>query len=600
MVLRMLNPFRMRAGGTAVAQRTHLQQVLIISHSADASGMDVMDNLCTALEFGKIGFAVIDIARSVPLPALDAFDSIVICTERIWELGDEKSASLEKHVRDGCGMLAAYRCWSEELSAVFGMGSADLAPAMHTTTGLSFDTELFPGTAGLKVGNARWEFDHSRYDVSAEQLQPDCQILARDSGKRPVAWSRRHGEGRVVYWNTEVLFCRALRGFLLQSVLGTMAVGVSAAAGFAMFHVDDFPVSLSDERREPVASEFPDLDWNGFFFGVWHADMMALREKHGLKYTWYTIINYSDVDNRADADPASFAITSGPEILARRFQAVETVASDDEYGFHGYNHEPLVEGVWPDLATLERKLTMARQLWQGIVPAPLPTSWVPANNWYHPDHVRLIRKVFPEIREVCGIFSTGEAGMGEYREFGPEPWDHSLTCLPRETYGYALTPEVRMMMLSQIAAMGMWTHFVHPDDIYDIPSGSDDNSYRRNAHGQLWRATNAQGTPGLLPQLEAWITQVRSLFPWLDFVTTSEAAARYRAHLEASVNVLVSPMGVEVHCDAGGLFQVRSDAGTKIAADNGAKVIDQRATANGTLNLVRCRPGKTLLHTRPD
>ena len=40
------------------------------------------------------------------------------------------------------------------------------------------------------------------------------------------------------------------------------------------------------------------------------------------------------------------------------------------------------------------------------------------------------------------------------------------------------------------------------------------------------------------------------------------------------MNVLVSPMGVEVHCDAGGLFQVRSDAGTKIAADNGAKVID--------------------------
>ena len=72
-----------------------------------------------------------------------------------------------------------------------------------------------------------------------------------------------------------------LRGFILQTVLASMGAGVSAAGGFAMFHVDDFPTSISDARLEPVATEFGDLDWDGFMFDVWHADMMALRASWG-------------------------------------------------------------------------------------------------------------------------------------------------------------------------------------------------------------------------------------------------------------------------------------------------------------------------------
>ncbi len=427
--------------------------------------------------------------------------------------------------------------------------------------------------------------------IGRADLSPDCVILISDRAGNPILWRRDFGRGRLAYWNTGALFWKVLRGFFIQTALDTMDVGVSAIAGFAMFHIDDFPTALSDARLEPVTSEFQDLDWNGFFFDIWNKDMMALREKHDLKYSWYTIMNYDDVDNGPDADLSAPESLGGRQILQQRFARIRQFAEDDEFGFHGYNHEPMTDDFWPDEATLKSKLADARSLWSDCVPAPLPTSWVPANNWYHADHVRTLKAVFPEISVVCGLFSTGDPAYGEYREFGPEPWINELLCLPRDTYGYVLRPDVRMMMLSQIAGMGVWTHFTHPDDIYDIPTKSGESKNCRNPDTLGWRASNAAGQPGLLSELDAWIAQVRDTYPWLEFVTTSRAEAKYTAHINNHVEVRIAESQIEIVSGSAGLFYAKTRKGKSLVAGAGGEIVDRRQIEGGLLHVVRCPAG---------
>jgi len=576
------------------------QQLLLVCHGKDHDGQLIMDNICAALDFGKVWFSVLDLNVQSTWPALDTFSSVILCTELISQLDREKARRLEAYIRVGGGVVVAYRGWNEHLSHMFGSQRDAAKPAIRMTTGLSCDREVFPDAAGLRLTDSDRLLEHSRFDIKRADLSPDCAVFMSDLTDNPILWTRDIGDGRLVYWNTGVLHSRALRGFIIQSVLDSMAVGVSAIAGFAMFHIDDFPASLSDARPQPVAREYPELDWDGFFFGPWHEDMMALRTRHDLKYTWYTVMNYHDVDTRSGADCFTPAMESGRDILQQRFGHIRSIADGDEYGFHGYNHEPMVEQSWPDPATLKTKLALARTLWADTVPAPLPTSWVPANNWYHADHARLLKQVFPEISVVCSMYSGGNPANGGYREFGPEPWEDGLLCLPRETYGYVLQPEARMMMLSQIAAMGVWTHFLHPDDIYDIPAEPGEAVFRRNPETLCWRSPRTDGKAGLVTQLEEWIGRVRATFPWLDFVTTSQAEARYRAHIDNQVDVRITAQTIEISSGSEGLFYAKTRKGIALVPGRGGEVVDRRHLDTGVLHVVRCSAGGGIFHLEAD
>jgi len=126
-------------------------------------------------------------------------------------------------------------------------------------------------------------------------------------------------------------------------------------------------------------------------------------------------------------------------VLRRRLDRAAASGPDDEYGLHGYNHVPLTGEYWPDLQTLRIKLQLARDLWDDTMPAPRPTSWVPANNWYDADCLPVVAEVFPEITTVCSLYSSGKYRRGGYREFGPEPWQETQKLMyksrPQSTMG---------------------------------------------------------------------------------------------------------------------------------------------------------------------
>lgn len=575
-----------------------LQEVLLVCHGDDPYGNAVAENVAITLTHGKIQFAVLDLANGGFPQELGRYDSVILCTERVDELKPALALEISHYVQSGGALVMAYRGWNRYLSTLLGVRTAIPEPDYRSegTDGLHFREEIFPGTADEFIDDAEWRFEHCQLDLDTEDLTEDCSVLASDAHGRPILWYREAGRGRIIVWNTAILSCRALRGFFLQSLMAVMPRSVSAIAGIGLLQIDDFPPALSDAANAPVTEEYPGMDRSRFYFDVWLPDMLEIARRHALAFTCYTIVNYHDVDTRSPAKSNGLRDIALAGQIKERVQKFRDHAETLEFGFHGYNHVPMTADGWTDLSALEKKLRVSREIWEDHLPGKrAPLSFVPANNQYHAEHLQILMEIFPEIRVVCSLYSTGDPTMGEFRDFGPEPWRSNLLCLPRETCGYEPTPKQRMMQLSQIASLGIWTHFMHPDDIYDTPGEGVPSDQSRNPDRRLWRAVNQRGKSGLLTLFEDWIGETRRRYPWLEFMKTSGAIEHYNQFSAAQPLVFHTRDAISIQCDTSQLYYVRLGEDEKLQAARGAEILACDKVFSGRLYVLRCRAGRSVL-----
>ncbi|SEO85232.1 hypothetical protein SAMN04490248_11417 [Salinihabitans flavidus] len=576
-----------RRSDAAQPDRRPRQEVLVLCHGGDLVGLGVMQNTLAALGAARIRYTVLDLAIRRALPAFDRYAALVICTSLLEGLGAEKSRAIEDWVVGGKGVFVAIRCWHSELGSLFGLPSRTKPPLVHSF-GLDFRAELAPHVAGLHIDLDEWVFEHIRFVLDPTEPDLDCQIVLKDQNGAAIAWRRAFGQGRVVFWNSDVLQARVLRGILLQGILDAMGTAAAAIAGFATINIDDFPPSISSATPEQILREYPDLDESGFFFGPWLSDMLDLRSRHDLRYSWYCVMDYGATRT---GPPDDDAVKEGARILAMRFERAAPLPSDDEIGFHGYSHQIATDAGVSDPQSYREGLQLARRLWQDHVPVPMPTSWVPAGNQYHAVHAQMIATVIPEITTVAGLHSIGAPDQGEYREFGPEPWCEDLYCLPRNNFGYTLRPKQRILLLSQIAGSGAWTHFLHPDDILDEPRPGINPVHVRNPHRQMWQKTNAAGQQGLFREFEAFVEFVTTSFPWLRFVTNSEASTALKRFDAAQVDLRVGPDAIEINSEESSLFYLRVQTGESLSSAQGGRLVWKHAVVGGTLYVADCPSG---------
>ena len=572
--------------------RSKQQKVLLLSHSTDKPGNSVLENLRTSLEFSKIEFEIFDVAGKQTWPNMLDFSCIVLCTTKISALPINGVSAIREHVSKGYGLLVAIRGWNQNLSKIFGVPSEQ--PKFGHGGGIIFHEDVFPGTKDLS--SSVFFKSHSAFDVHKDQLSNDCTVLASNLEGLPILWSRPVKYGHVVYWNTNHLSNRKMRGFFIHSLLLAMGTGFASKEEFAVLQIDDFPASLSDSEIDPIKDEYPDRSWNEFIFKDWYQDMISMRAKHNLKYTWYTIMNYHDIATDENSLRSPEEKTFDEHVLQTRLKRMQSLCGGDEIAFHGYNHVTMTSDQWPDKNILKQKLIYARELWEKNFQGDMPTSWVPANNQYHQDHIKVLKEVFPEIKLVCGNYSSGDFSKGQFREFDIEPWESGIDCMPRETSGYIFTDELKLMTVSQIASMGVWTHFIHPDDIFDVPINENDDLFRRNQDQLLWRAQNETGAQGMFNQFEEWIAYVRTNFPWLEFLTTSQAHSKLSAYKNKRVEIARLDSTFEIRSSDSTKLYIKVKLGEELEALTNCSIHDEVDVFGGKLYSVRCGTGLATLN----
>ena len=495
--------------------------VLVITDSADPYAMGVLEQTEHALETAHIPYRVHDVVDDARLPDLGEVGAVIAAIEKMQVFPEESADRLEAFVESGGGLVVAYRGWSPRLAPLLGLASREGIVFDAPARSLTFHTALMPGGDALVL-------EDQALSSYAVRVQPECDIIAtRGQAQRPTVWMCPRGDGRVVYWNAALIANKPYRGFLLQSLAVVYPDHVRPVANWAVIHLDDFPSPASNGQVAPI--------WNAskqtpaqFYAESWYPDMRRLADRYGLAYTSSLIFAYNDRTRPPFPMNEWLAgqITVDHEVTPYSPWITVESAHRDEMGLHGYNHQSLLRRVWGSEEAMKVALRAARDRWAYESIAPMPRTYVPPMNRIDSVGVAALHDVFPEVESIAGLY-VGDFDLGQNREFGPEPWNPELYALPRTTAGFILTDRQRLLMLSVLQTVGAWNHFVHPDEVFANPDRAANYELMGlPPPGEIgWYGEDGRG---FYPRFEAWVQFVQRHYPWLQFVTASDATRRMR------------------------------------------------------------------------
>jgi hypothetical protein len=548
------------------------QKVLLIHDSSDPYGETAYGNASKALEYAKITFDTFDLNQQTALGELGEYGAVATATENLYRLSGEEALKIKQYVADGGGLAVLYRTWHPILHEVFGIYNRREPDFLLEATAVRFDGDFFPGAQGVVVEESLvGEF--SFFDVL---LLDSTKVLASSIEKGwPIVWLNSHDQGRVIYWNTDWLAGKEFRGYIVQSVLAVQPAAASSIINVADIDIDDFPAPASMQKRDPVGSEF-DLNVADFYQKVWYPDMMEIAERFDLKYTWIIPFNYNarvtpPYDDYAEWLDAKIDV-NGQKVPITIYYT-HLCAQNGEIALHGYNHDSLLLRNWGSVANMYMALESAVQRWKHDSFGPMPVSYIPPNNLYDAAGMEALHQAFPSVEVVAGVDFAPFEGGGN-REFGPEPWNEEIFAFPRWSDGYGwldghtLNNDTLLTLASGIGMFGLWTHFVHPDDVINTPTNypDDDPLYIRNPQEIPWRGEQT-GKNGMYYGFIKLFEYVEERYPWLRYMTKQEAYYEFQDYLPTEVSYDFSnPAEISISYSKGkpGYLWVRLNDGRKV------------------------------------
>ncbi len=507
---------------------------LVLYDTTEEYGMYCYAQTLISLRYARIPFHSYNLGQSRDLPLLGDYTSVLITTETVWKLNASACEALSRYVRDGGAVVVLFRGWNANLEDLFGIRYST-APTViaQRSRGLVFTREFLPGMNNLTI-NDRLLTDISRFDV---QLDSSVSVFATTSvGNYPTAWFRRYGRGKVLYWDSSLLTTRIYRGYILASI-GCVQPWTSALMlNVSNVCLDDFPLPSPNEKVEPIKSEFNETA-SEFYSLRWFPDMVKLAKQFDLHYTAGLIFSYAEMTK----PPYGFSEWSQSQIFlaGKPMNSSVWIARQAshivELAFHGHNHQPLTISRWDSKGNMILALQAAKKRWEMDNLGPDPVSYIPPMNIVDSVGLSALLDVFPGMQVIGGQF-MGKFELGQAREFGPEPWNEHLIDVPRTTSGYVMDDFNKMMTISMIHSLGVWNHFVHPDDV--IPSsGRYQENVREDHNVDVAGWYDEPARDGLYYRFQGWLQFVKDHYPWLRNLTLKETRDAVKSYSSASTSV---------------------------------------------------------------
>jgi len=443
---------------------------------------------------------------------------------------------------------------------------------------LCFQEELMPGVKGLELD------DESLTDVMLHvRLQEEARVYVSttiNGRETPVFWTFPYGAGTIGVWNGTMLmgdFFRGLAAACMNAVDGTVLYPVINAK---CIFIDDFPSPQYESDSDVVRKEY-NRSAKEFYRDIWWPDMQAAAVRYHYIYTGLFISTYND-----EVNPSRFSFDA-PSMM--QYYGNSLLRSGHEMGAHGYNHQSLAEeGLVPedmhykawnseaDMAASIRELSsIAEELFPGV----RLQVYVPPSNYLSETGRKAVREALPYLKIVSGVYtSEGETGAVYVQRF--ELAEDGIAEFPRVTAGMLPTPYETMAWRSALTLHGVFSHFIHPDDIFDAERGK----------GQNWESLLA-GYTELLSDVNRCTHGMRSL-------SATSAADALRAYAEVTPRLVYGDGRIEgalegFHGEA--YFFLFTDK-RPVAADERCFITCLDASGHGSYYLVKAvKPTFTIL-----
>jgi len=399
---------------------------------------------------------------------------------------------------------------------------ADANFGINTTAqGFLFNSDFIPAFKGKHYKSLTTHFG-----LEQNNFREDVEVLATSFSEEdyPLIIKNEIGAGSVISFNTEQFSEKQERGLFFAAILQGLEGVPYPVANASSIMLDDFPAPLYDAKMEPVQSEM-DISQANFYSDVWWEDMLKLAEEEDIVYSAYVCFDYSN----HTSPPFNFqewerSILNGANGADKLMTSIKN--SDHEVELHGYNHVSLTQTEWPNKSYMGLSLQAVKKRWAARGYGRLPISYVPPSNIIDSTGFVALEENIPSIIYNASIY-LGDFEEGGGREFDPEPYNYHFFNFPRISSGYAMNSTREFNQQSLYLYTGIWTHFIHPDDIYQIPGDepleSAGDYTLRNINSYGWRVSE-DGSPGLLPRFRNYIQEVKETFPLIRFLKVSDAA----------------------------------------------------------------------------
>ena len=140
-----------------------------------------------------------------------------------------------------------------------------------------------------------------------------------------------------------------------------------------------------------------------------------------------------------------------------------------------------------------------------MIPNATFLTYVPPSNYLSEEGHAALLEAFPELKVISGVY-LNEEGVAAYVQEFQEEEDGTIS-LPRISSGFVTDGYSRFMIAQELMLHGVFSHFIHPDDILDESRGAE------------------LGWDEMFNRFSGLMAAMTSTYPELDFSTAIEGAA---------------------------------------------------------------------------
>ncbi|MDT3424718.1 hypothetical protein J2Z22_000230 [Paenibacillus forsythiae] len=381
--------------------------------------------------------------------------------------------------------------------------------------GVQLRDEVLIGESGLHIDDS-----FIMNTVMEVELDSSVTVHAATSAGTPLIWSVPSGKGSIMVFNGTMLQEKINRGLIAGAVSMMVPDFIYPVFNSKVVYIDDWPAPYGNSIDEAIYQTYR-MNRQGFFKEIWWPDMLKIAKRNNIKYTAVLIESYQDrvtppFDSPSDSDPNGL-IGYGREIIK----------SGGEIGLHGYNHQSLTMDPeisaefgykpWNSINDMTQSVQESVSYAKQGFPEYTLFSYVPPSNVLSPEGREALKAGWKNLSVIASLYPDDATGLSYVQEF--ELAKDGIMEMPRVTSGYESTPFERWTAASVLTANGIFSHFVHPDDVLDAERNKNMN----------WE--------GMYKTYSGMMSGLNERYPWLRAQTSMEAAVDMKNTLTSRVNV---------------------------------------------------------------
>jgi len=334
-------------------------------------------------------------------------------------------------------------------------------------------------------------------------------------------WKREYGAGSFIVYNGDKLHLKNSRGLIAGAVSLMQPDFLYPIFNSKIFFIDDFPAPIAKGNNPNIYREYG-LNLPTFFQEIWWPDMLKVARLYNVKYTAAVIQSYNDEVSPPFHNPVD---QEWHQLVS---YGREVIKSGGEIAIHGYNHQSLQNNkdtadylgyqIWDDQGNMEESIKEVNQYLKSAFPSFTPMSYVPPSNVLgREDGREALKKAWPELSVIASLYDTDFEDRAYVQEF--ELSKDGIIEMPRVTSGYFETPYLRWLEANTITSVGVFSHFLHPDDLLDDDRG------QAKTWGNLYQ------------DFSDYLERLQRTYPWLRDNTSTEAGFDMVNVLQTNVRV---------------------------------------------------------------